>query len=54
MTAMELRVSLLKEVSTLLDDEEMIRSAIKALRSVRNTVSSNKEKEKGKRGDIPL
>lgn len=45
MTTMELRASLLKEVSTFFDDEEMMRSAIKALKKVRKAVSADREKE---------
>lgn len=45
MTTMELRASLLKEVSTFFDDEKMMRSAIKALKKVRKAVSADREKE---------
>lgn len=44
MTTMELRASLLKEVSAFFDDEEMMRSAIKALKRVGKTVSTEKKK----------
>lgn len=44
MTITELRASLLKEVSTFFDDEEMMRSAIKALKSIRKPVVSTKTK----------
>lgn len=45
MTTMELRASLLKEVSVFFDDEEMMRSAIKALKGIRKTVSLEKKKK---------
>lgn len=43
MTTMELRASLLKEVSVFFDDEEMMRSAIKALKDIRKTVLLEKK-----------
>lgn len=45
MTTMELRASLLKEVSVFFDDEEMMRSAIKALKDIRKTVLLEKKKK---------
>lgn len=44
MTTMELRASLLKEASTFFDDDEMMRSAIKALKRVRKAVSPERKK----------